>query len=40
MVANSSTKQKLLKTKIKSYCDDATEFHDKETPDVDSNYAC
>ena len=29
-----------LKTKIKSYCDGATDFHDKELSKADSNYTC
>ena len=30
----------LLKTKVKSYGDQATDFYDKEMPKVDSNYIC
>ena len=29
-----------LKTKIKSHGDDVTDFYDKKTPKVDSNYIC
>ena len=29
-----------MKTKIKSYGDEATYFYDKEIPKVDSNYIC
>ena len=29
-----------LKTKINSYVDKATDFHDKEVPNVDCNYNC
>ena len=29
-----------LKTKIKSYGDEVTDFYDKEIPKVDSNYTC
>ena len=29
-----------MKTKIKSYGDKATDFHDKEIPKVDSNHTC
>ena len=27
-----------MQTKAKSYCDEATGFHDKEVPKVDSNH--
>ena len=37
MIANLSI-IKILKTKIKFYCDEATNFHDKEVPKVDSNH--
>ena len=30
----------VLKTKIKSSTDEATYFHDKEMPNVGSNYSC
>ena len=33
-------KKKNLKTKIKSYGDKATDFHDKEIPKVGSNHTC
>ena len=29
-----------LKTKIKSYDDEATDFYDKKIPNVDSNHTC
>ena len=29
-----------LKTKIKCYCDEVTDFYDKEIPKVDSNNNC
>ena len=32
--------KKFLKMKIKSYSDEATDFHDKEIPKVGSDYAC
>ena len=32
--------QKVSKTKIKSYGDEATEFHDKELSKVGSNFTC
>ena len=32
--------KKFLKTKIKSYGNEATDFHDKEIPKVDSNHTC
>ena len=32
--------KKFLKTKIKSYGDEATDFHSKEFPKVDSNHTC
>ena len=31
--------KKFLKTKIKSYVNKATDFHDKEIPKVGSNYS-
>ena len=30
--------KKILKTKIKSYCDEVTDYYDKEIPKVDSNH--
>ena len=30
----------VLKTKIKSYCDEATHFYNKEITKVNSNYTC
>ena len=33
-------KKNFLKTKIKSYGNEATDLHDKEIPKVDSNYIC
>ena len=32
--------KKILKTKTKFYGDEATDFHDKEVPKVDSTYTC
>ena len=32
--------KKILKTTIKPYGDEATDFHNKEIPKVDSNHAC
>ena len=32
--------KKFLKTKTKFYGDEATDFHDKEVPKVDSSYTC
>ena len=32
--------KKFLKTKIKSHGNDVTDFYDKKTPKVDSNYIC
>ena len=29
-----------MKTIIKSYCDEVTDFYDKEIPKLDSNYTC
>ena len=43
LIENLSTikkKKKFLKTKIKSYGDKATDFHDKEIPMVGSNHTC
>ena len=31
---------KFLKTKIKSFIDEATDFHNKEIPKVNSNHTC
>ena len=33
-------KKQFLKTKTKFYFDEATDFHDKEVPKVDSSYTC
>ena len=30
----------ILKTNIKSYDDEVTDFYDKEIPEVDSNHTC
>ena len=40
LIANLPTITKFLKTKIKSYCDEFTDFCDKETTKVDSNHTC
>ena len=32
--------KKNLKTKIKPYGDEATDFHDKEMPKMEPNHAC
>ena len=32
--------KKVLKTKTKSYSDEATDFQDREVPKVDTNYTC
>ena len=32
--------KRFLKTNIKSYSDQATDFHDKEVPKVGSNHTC
>ena len=32
--------KKFLKTKIRSYSNEATDFHDKEVPKVGPNYTC
>ena len=32
--------KRFLKTKIKSYCDEVTDFYNKEIPKVDSNDNC
>ena len=39
-IANLLRIKNFLKTKIKSYCDKATNFHDKEIPKVGSGYTC
>ena len=31
---------KILRTKIKSFGDEATDFHDKKFPEAGSSYAC
>ena len=38
MIANPSTIKRSLKTKIKSYGDETKDFHNRETPKVESNY--
>ena len=38
MMTSQSMKKIFLKTKIKSYCDEVTDFSDEETPKVDSNH--
>ena len=40
LIANLSKRKKKLKTEIKSYSDEATGFHDKEIPEVNSGYTC
>ena len=40
MIGNLSTIKKIVKTKLKSYGDEATDFHDKEMHKAGSNYAC
>ena len=40
LIANPSTIKKNLKTKIRSYGNEATDFHDKELPDASSNCTC
>ena len=40
LIANPSTIKKNLKTKIRSYGNEATDFHDKELPDTSSNCTC
>ena len=37
LIENLSTIKMLLKTKMRSYSDEATDFHDKEVPKVGSN---
>ena len=37
LITRLSTKFFFLKTKIKSYSDEVTDFYDKEIPNVDSN---
>ena len=32
--------KKFLKTKIRPYCNELTNFHDKKVPKLDSNYIC
>ena len=39
LIMNPSTK-KIMKTKIKSYGDEAIDFHDKKISKVGSNYIC
>ena len=40
LIVSLSTIKKLLKTKITSYDDEATDFHHKEIPKGGSNYTC
>ena len=40
LITRLSTKIFFLKTKIKSYSDEVTDFYDKEIPKVDSNLTC
>ena len=40
MIENLSIHKRLLKTKIKPYGDEFTDFYDKEIPKVDSNNLC
>ena len=40
LIENPSTIKKFLKTKVKSYGDEAIDFHDKEMHKVGSNYTC
>ena len=40
LIANLSTIKKILKTKIKSYGDEATDFHDREMTKAGSNHTC
>ena len=35
-----SYNKNFVKTKIRSYGDEVTDFHDKELPKVDSNHTC
>ena len=32
--------KEFLKTKIKSHCDEVTDFYDRKIPKMDSNYTC
>ena len=38
LVANLSTIKKILKTKLKSYVDETSDFHNKEIPKASSNH--
>ena len=40
LMVNPSTIKKFLKTKITSYGDTATDFHDDKMPKLSSNYIC
>ena len=40
LIENPSTIKKFIKIKIKSYGDEATDFHDKEMHKAGSNYTC
>ena len=40
LIADPSTTWNFIKTKIKSYNDEATDFYDKEILKVGSNYTC
>ena len=40
MIASLSTIKVFLKTKVKSYGDEVTDFYNKEIPKVDSNHTC
>ena len=40
LIANPSAINKFLKTKIKSYSAEATDFHDKDILNLGSNYTC
>lgn len=40
LIVNLSTIKKILKTKIQSYGNEATNFHNKEIPLAGSDYTC
>ena len=40
LMANLSAIKKILKIKIKSYGDEARDFHDREIPKAGSNHTC
>ena len=40
LIGNPFTVKKFLKTKVKPYGNEATDFHSKEMPKADSNYTC